>query len=56
MSAAYRPYRYPTDTSEEERGFVMPYLILLPEDAGQHRHTLRPPQEHTLCSLSNLIR
>ncbi|HVB20314.1 MAG TPA: IS5/IS1182 family transposase, partial [Ktedonobacteraceae bacterium] len=25
---------YPTDVSDEEWAFVVPYLILLPEDAG----------------------
>jgi hypothetical protein len=34
-------YSYPTDTSEEAWAFAAPYLILLPEDAGQHRHGLR---------------
>lgn len=32
---------YPTDVSDEEWAFVAPYLILLPEDAGQRRHSLR---------------
>jgi transposase len=32
---------YPTDVSDEEWAFVAPYLSLLPEDAGQRRHSLR---------------
>jgi transposase len=32
---------YPSDVSDEEWAFVAPYLTLLPEDAGQRRHTLR---------------
>jgi transposase len=32
---------YPSDVSDEEWGFVAPYLTLLPEDAGQRRHNLR---------------
>jgi len=32
---------YPTDVSEEEWAFVAPYLILLPEDAGQRSYSLR---------------
>src|SRR5258708_558995 len=31
---------YPTDVSDEEWAFVAPYLILLPEDAGQRTHSL----------------
>ena len=41
MTNSCRPYRYPTDCSEEEWAFVAPYLTLLPEDAGQRRHDLR---------------
>ncbi|HYF56103.1 MAG TPA: IS5 family transposase [Salinarimonas sp.] len=41
MSHSLRPYRYPTDCTEEEWAFVAPYLTLLPEDAGQRRHDLR---------------
>jgi transposase len=41
MTISSRPYRYPTDCSEEEWAFVAPYLTLLPEDAGQRRHDLR---------------
>lgn len=32
---------YPTDVSDEEWAFVVPYLILLPEDAGQRTYSLR---------------
>lgn len=32
---------YPTDVSDEEWAFVAPYLMLLPEDAGQRTHSLR---------------
>ena len=32
---------YPTDVSDEEWAFVAPYLILLPEDAGQRSYSLR---------------
>ena len=32
---------YPTDVSDEEWGFVAPYLMLFPLDAGQRRHDLR---------------
>jgi transposase len=41
MSAEPRRYCYPTDTSEEEWAFAAPYLLLLPEGAGQRRHDLR---------------
>lgn len=32
---------YPSDVSDDEWAFVAPYLSLLPEDAGQCRHSLR---------------
>lgn len=32
---------YPTDISDEEWAFVVPYLILLPEEAGQRTYSLR---------------
>lgn len=32
---------YPTDVSDDEWAFVAPYLMLLPEDAGQRTHSLR---------------
>jgi transposase len=32
---------YPSDVSDEEWAFVVPYLILLPEDAGQRTYSLR---------------
>src|SRR5258708_31383028 len=32
---------YPSDVSNEEWAFVVPYLILLPEDAGQRTSSLR---------------
>lgn len=32
---------YPTDVSDEEWAFVAPYLILLPEGAGQRMYSLR---------------
>jgi len=32
---------YPTDVSDEEWAFVAPYLMLLPEDAGQRTHGQR---------------
>src|SRR5258708_34355926 len=33
--------RYPSDVSDAEWQFVVPYLCLLPEDAGQRVHNLR---------------
>src|SRR4029453_4766277 len=35
----HRPY--PSDVSDAEWEFVVPYLCLLPEDAGQRVHNLR---------------
>src|SRR3954447_754676 len=35
----HRPY--PSDGSDAEWEFVLPYLCLLPEDAGQREHALR---------------
>lgn len=32
---------YPTNASDEEWALVAPYLMLLPEDAGQRPHGLR---------------
>lgn len=32
---------YPTDVSDDVWYFIAPYLLLLPEDAGQRRHALR---------------
>ena len=32
---------YPSDVSDEEWAFVVPYLLLLPEDAGQRTYSLR---------------
>ena len=32
---------YPSDISDEEWALVAPYLVLLPETAGQRRHELR---------------
>jgi transposase len=32
---------YPSDVTDEEWALVAPYLVLLPEDAGQRRHDLR---------------
>src|SRR5512140_1622923 len=32
---------YPSDVSDAEWEFVLPYLCLLPEDAGQRVHNLR---------------
>ena len=32
---------YPTDVSDDEWAFVAPYLMLLPEDAGQRTYSLR---------------
>src|SRR5919107_855072 len=32
---------YPSDVPDAEWGFVLPYLCLLPEDAGQREHNLR---------------
>ena len=32
---------YPSDVSDEEWALVAPYLVLLPEAAGQRRHELR---------------
>ena len=39
---------YPTDVSDEERAFVVPYLILLPEDTGQ--------RSYSRCELFNGLR
>ena len=39
MSSTRSPY--PSDVSDEEWAFVAPYLVLLPEDAGQRRYALR---------------
>src|SRR5215213_3577912 len=36
---AHRPY--PSDVTDPEWEFVLPYLCLLPEDAGQRVHNLR---------------
>ena len=36
---AHQPY--PSDVSDPEWEFVLPYLCLLPEDAGQRQHDLR---------------
>src|SRR5437868_6476541 len=33
--------RYPTDVSDDEWGFVAPYLMLMKEDAPQREHSLR---------------
>jgi transposase len=32
---------YPSDVSDDEWALVAPYLMLLPEDAGQREHSLR---------------
>lgn len=32
---------YPSDVIDEEWAFVVPYLISLPEDAGQRSYSLR---------------
>jgi transposase len=32
---------YPSDITDEEWAFVVPYLLLLPEDAGQRTYSLR---------------
>lgn len=32
---------YPSDVSDDEWALVAPYLVLLPEDAGQRAHALR---------------
>lgn len=32
---------YPSDVSDEEWSLVVPYLTLLPEEAGQREHSLR---------------
>src|SRR5947209_20125609 len=32
---------YPTDVSDDEWAFVAPYLMLLPQDAGQRTYSLR---------------
>ena len=39
MSSTRSPY--PSDVSDEEWAFVVPYLTLLPEDVSQRRHDLR---------------
>jgi transposase len=35
------PTPSPTNVSDEEWAFAAPYLMLLPEDAGQRTHGLR---------------
>ena len=39
MGTTRKPY--PTDVSDDERGFAAPYLALVREDAGQRRHDPR---------------
>jgi transposase len=39
MTTSRKPY--PSDVSDEEWALVVPYLTLLPEDAGQREHPLR---------------
>ena len=38
---ATKPYAYPSDVSDEEWTFVLPYLLLSTEDSGARRHPLR---------------
>ena len=39
MTSERKPY--PSDVCDEEWAIVAPYLMLLPEDAGQRNHSLR---------------
>ncbi len=39
MGSSRKPY--PSDVSDDEGALVVPYLALLPEDAGQRVHRLR---------------
>jgi transposase len=39
METTRKPY--PSDVSDAEWAFVVPYLALLPEDAEQRKHDLR---------------
>ena len=36
-----KPYAYPSDVTDEEWAFVLPYLLLSKEDSGSRRHPLR---------------
>ena len=36
-----KPYAYPSDVSDEEWAFVLPYRLLSTEDSGARRHSLR---------------
>jgi len=37
---------YPSDVSDEEWTFVVPYLVLLSEDVGQQSYALRDGMRH----------
>ncbi len=39
--AGKRPEPYPSDVTEEEWAFVLPYLLLCREDSPQRKHDLR---------------
>src|SRR5271168_4334999 len=41
LHAAYHAWLRPSDVSDAEWEFDVPYLCLLPEDAGQRVHNLR---------------
>jgi transposase len=36
-----KPYAYPSDVTDEEWAFILPYLLLSKEDSGSRRHPLR---------------
>jgi transposase len=36
-----KPYAYPSDVTDEEWAFVLPYLLLSKEDSGSRTHSLR---------------
>src|SRR5688572_23797220 len=40
---------YPSDLSDEEWGFVAPYLIVMTEEAPQHNYSLRGVQRAALA-------
>jgi hypothetical protein len=46
---------YPGDVSDVEWQFVVPYLCLLPEDAGQRVHNLWKTNSHRGCAPTKSI-
>lgn len=43
------PEPYPSDVTDEEWAFVLPYLLLCREDSPQRRHDLHGVQRGALC-------